>query len=560
MDLSGLPQVKQAIAAPADADQRAVGEARDLEGTPVFAAWAPVAATGWRVFVEEPQRDVFAPMYAAIQRTVYFMLAGIALSFLASWLLARRMVTPVRALQKGADRIGAGDLDGRIDVHTGDELEDLAARFNGMAGQLKESYAGLERKVDERTAELSEALSQQTATAGILRAISSSPTDVQPVFEEIVRAAHSLGDAQEATLMRYDGEVMRLAATTDDIGQDAMNATRPDISTLGGRAIMSRVVSITRDYRQDPDLRYDYLPADHPSQRGISVPMLKDGKPIGALNVWWNGAGEVPDKYVRLLNTFADQAVIAIENVRLFHELQDKSGQLEVANKHKSEFLANMSHELRTPLNAIIGFSDVMLNGMAGPMSDQQREFATDIRDSGKHLLTLINDILDLSKIEAGRMELDVNRFDVQTAMHNAMTLVQGRAERSGIRLETAISPAVSEYAGDERKFKQIVINLLSNAVKFTPEGGKVTLAADRINGAYAISVRDTGIGIAAEDQDKIFEEFRQVGTDYARKAEGTGLGLTLTRRLVELHGGRITVESEPGEGSKFTFTLPLEA
>jgi signal transduction histidine kinase len=201
-----------------------------------------------------------------------------------------------------------------------------------------------------------------------------------------------------------------------------------------------------------------------------------------------------------------------------------------------------------------------MLNGMAGPISEDQKEFTGDIRDSGKHLLTLINDILDLSKIEAGRMELDKARFDLQTAMQNAMTLVQGRAERHGIRLETEIEPTVREYNGDERKFKQIVINLLSNAVKFTPEGGTVTLAADRVNGAYSISVKDTGIGIAAGDHEKIFEEFKQVGTDYARKAEGTGLGLTLTRKLVELHGGRISVESEPGRGSKFTFTLPLEA
>jgi signal transduction histidine kinase len=262
---------------------------------------------------------------------------------------------------------------------------------------------------------------------------------------------------------------------------------------------------------------------------------------------------------VSLLKTFADQAVIAVENIRLFNEIQDKSRQLEIANKHKSEFLANMSHELRTPLNAIIGFSDVMLNGMAGPMTDEQKEFAADIRDSGKHLLTLINDILDLSKIEAGRMELDVAPFDLPMAMQNAMTLVQGRAERSGIRLETLIAPTVSDYQGDERKFKQIVINLLSNAVKFTPEGGKVTLAAARVNGAYSISVKDTGIGIAAGDQEKIFEEFKQVGTDYARKAEGTGLGLTLTRKLVELHGGTITVESAPGSGSTFTFTLPIE-
>jgi len=238
---------------------------------------------------------------------------------------------------------------------------------------------------------------------------------------------------------------------------------------------------------------------------------------------------------------------------------QSRAFKLDVASRHKSEFLANMSHELRTPLNAIIGFSEVMESGMAGPMSDKQKEFVADIRDSGKHLLSLINDILDLAKVEAGKMELDLKRFDVRMAIDNAMTLVRGRADRHGIRLEAAVSPDVTEYDGDERKFKQILLNLLTNAIKFTPENGLVRLAAARASDGYAFSVTDTGIGIAAEDHGKVFEEFKQVGTDYARKAEGTGLGLTLTKRLVELHGGRIKLESELGKGSIFTFNLPIE-
>jgi signal transduction histidine kinase len=238
---------------------------------------------------------------------------------------------------------------------------------------------------------------------------------------------------------------------------------------------------------------------------------------------------------------------------------QSRAFKLDVASRHKSEFLANMSHELRTPLNAIIGFSEVMESGMAGPMSEKQKEFAADIRDSGKHLLSLINDILDLSKIEAGKMELDLKRFDVRMAIDNAMTLVRGRAERHGIRLEANVSPDVTEYDGDERKFKQILLNLLTNAIKFTPEDGMVRLAATRANDGYAFSVTDTGVGIAAEDLERVFEEFQQVGSDSARKAEGTGLGLSLTRRLVELHGGTIRVSSTPGKGSAFTFTLPRE-
>jgi signal transduction histidine kinase len=194
---------------------------------------------------------------------------------------------------------------------------------------------------------------------------------------------------------------------------------------------------------------------------------------------------------------------------------------------------------------------------MAGPMSDKQKEFVTDIRDSGKHLLSLINDILDLSKIEAGKMELDLKRFDVRMAIDNAMTLVRGRADRHGIRLEATVSPDVTDCDGDERKFKQILLNLLTNAIKFTPENGMVRLAAAPADDGYAFSVTDTGIGIAAEDLDRVFDEFQQVGNDSARKAEGTGLGLSLTRRLVELHGGTIRVSSAPGKGSAFTFTFP---
>ncbi len=238
---------------------------------------------------------------------------------------------------------------------------------------------------------------------------------------------------------------------------------------------------------------------------------------------------------------------------------QSRSFRLDRASRHKSEFLANMSHELRTPLNAIIGFSEVLQAGMAGPVNDKQKEFIGDIHESGKHLLSLINDILDLSKIEAGKMELAVAPFDLALAIDNAMTLVQGRAHRQGVHLEANVAPGVAEYRGDERKFKQIVLNLLTNAVKFTPEGGTVTLTAARSVGGYEVSVKDTGIGIAAQDLERIFEEFQQVGIDHAGKAEGTGLGLALARRLVELHGGSIRVDSAPGCGSTFTFTLPGE-
>ena len=218
-----------------------------------------------------------------------------------------------------------------------------------------------------------------------------------------------------------------------------------------------------------------------------------------------------------------------------------------------------MSHELRTPLNAIIGFSDVILGGMAGHVADNQRDFIGDIRESGRHLLSLINDILDLSKIEAGRMELDLSDVDLASTIDNAIVLVRGRADRQGVALKTSIAADVARCQADERKLKQILLNLLTNAGKFTPSGGTVTLAARRAGALYEFAVRDTGVGIAADDIPKVFEEFRQVGNDVARKAEGTGLGLSLTRRLVELHGGTIRVDSVPDEGSTFTFTLPSD-
>jgi signal transduction histidine kinase len=290
----------------------------------------------------------------------------------------------------------------------------------------------------------------------------------------------------------------------------------------------------------------------------LAVPMLRDGVPIGAIIT---GRGEVrpfSTKQISLLKTFADQAVIAIENVRLFNEIQDKTRQLEVANEHKSQFLASMSHELRTPLNAVIGFSEVLLERMFGELNPKQAEYLDDILSSGRHLLSLINDILDLSKIEAGRMELESAEFDLPQAIDNALVLVRERAARHGLTLDTAVDTRLGTVRGDERKIKQVLLNLLSNAVKFTPEGGRIQVRAARVDGAAEISVADTGVGIAPEDQEAVFEEFRQVGTDYAKKREGTGLGLALARRFVELHGGRMWLKSQAGEGSTFTFTIPV--
>jgi signal transduction histidine kinase len=291
--------------------------------------------------------------------------------------------------------------------------------------------------------------------------------------------------------------------------------------------------------------------------RAILAVLVREGRVIGGLVVERRRPGEFPAETIELLRRFATQSALAIQNARLFHEIEDKSRQLEVASQHKSEFLANMSHELRTPLNAVIGFSEVLSEGMFGQLNEKQEEYARDIYSSGQHLLSLINDILDLSKIEAGRMELEVSEFDLPAALDNALTLVRERASRRGIALSMTVDERLGEIRADERKIRQVVLNLLSNAIKFTPEGGRIEVRAAPVDGSVEVSVTDTGVGIAPEDQEAIFEEFKQVGTA-AKKVEGTGLGLALSRKFIELHGGRIWVKSTVGVGSTFTFSMPV--
>jgi signal transduction histidine kinase len=264
-------------------------------------------------------------------------------------------------------------------------------------------------------------------------------------------------------------------------------------------------------------------------------------------------------QHVRVVNR-DELGTLAGNLNRMNDELGRLYRELETASRHKSEFLASMSHELRTPLNAIIGFSEVLQARMFGDLNDKQAEYIDDIIVSGRHLLALINDILDLSKVEAGRMELELTRFDLPLALETTLALIRERATRQGLRLELTVDERVGPVVGDERKIRQVLLNLLSNAVKFTPEGGWVAVRTAPVDGAVEIAVSDAGIGIAAEDQAAVFEEFRQVGNDTARRREGTGLGLTLARKFVELHGGRIWVTSEIGRGSTFTFTLPERA
>ncbi|MBK9115033.1 MAG: GAF domain-containing protein [Betaproteobacteria bacterium] len=907
-NLSDLAHVR-AAAERQDSDDAAL-LSKDLAGTPVLTSMAPIESLDWRVFVEQPVAEVYAKLNASILRTVLLLLAGLVISAVGALALARGMVRPIRTLSEGAQRIGEGNLDQNIEVKTGDELEALADRFNRMSAQLRESYAGLERKVDERTHELTNSLEQQTAISEILRVISSSPTDVQPVLDTVAERAAHLTGAPFARIMLVEGSRLLPAAEywngklTEDAGRGGTTPVPLDRSSISGRAAIDRdavhiadiapllasefagaaenmtrfdcravlavplmreggaygaivlarhepglfapdQVALVQTFARQAAIAIDNvrlfnetkealdqqrasgevlaaisssiadtgpvfekilascerlfagkvavinlvgedgllrlgayhgpgqekmeelypMPSDESTATGVAIrrrvvvhfpdvehgegvpeharevwnamgvkaaigapmiwenrgigsifvgrdhagpfsdkdvtllktfadqaviaiqnarlfnetkealdqqrasgevlsaisssiadtspvfdkiltscerlfagkligitlvggddlvriaayhgpgreeldrifpapidgdtgtgvailrrgvfhvpdveggadmpprmrqgcaaigvraivfaPMMWEGRGIGAIFVGRDHAGPFSDKDIALLRTFADQAVIAIQNARLFREIEDKSRQLEVANQHKSAFLASMSHELRTPLNAIIGFSEVLLARFFGELNEKQDDYLKDIHSSGKHLLALINDVLDLSKVEAGRMELELSEFDAPAALSDAMTLIRERAMKHGIALGLDVTPGIAAMTADERKFKQILLNLLSNAVKFTPDGGRVDVSATRDGAGLVVAVRDTGIGIAPEDQQAVFEEFRQVGAHYTSKAEGTGLGLALTRRFVELHGGRIWLESAPGKGSTFYFTIP---
>ena len=392
---ASLPQVRAALAAPAQDPDDAVTVGRDSDGTKVLSAYQTIESLGWRVFVEEPLSEAFAPIEEAIWRTALLLVAFLLLAIATGVFLARRLVRPIESIQAAAAKIGSGALDQRIEIATNDELGALAEEFNRMAAKLQESHASLEQRVHERTQELASAIA----------------------------------------------------------------------------------------------------------------------------------------------------------------ELDLKSRELETASRHKSEFLANMSHELRTPLNAILGFSQVLREELFGELNEKQKEYVDDILSSGSHLLSLINDVLDLSKVEAGQVKLEVAPFSLQEALEHGVVMMRERALNLGVQVTLVSDPNVGLVAGDERRVRQVIYNLLSNAVKFTPTGGAVGVRAMQVNGEVRVSVTDTGPGIAEEDLERIFEEFQQTDAG-VEKREGTGLGLALSKRLVELHGGRIWVDSELGKGSTFVFTL----
>jgi signal transduction histidine kinase len=913
-DLSRLAQVQ---AARTGETGDPIEEANNVQGRPVLTAHAPVAPLGWLVFVELPVGEAYEPLYASLRRAALLLLAGLVLAFLSGLLLARKMVVPIQALRAGAARIGHGDLRQRIAIKTGDELESLADQFNDMAGRLQDSYADLEKKVETRTAELSEALEQQTATSEVLQVISSSPGELEPVFDAILENATRICEAKMGVLFLWEGNDYRAVAVHGESAYADWFRREPmtRLSEQAGTPPLARLLDLKQvihihDLREDPSylagnnritslvetagarthlvvpmLKEDELigaiviyrqevrpfagkqiellsnfaaqaviaientrllnelresldqqtatsevlqvissspeelepvfetmlknavqicgagfgslivfegdnyrrvalhnapaafveeqeknpvrPLDaSPTLRRVAktrqivqvadmlterpeemivrlggartvlcVPMLRDDDAIGVLSIYRKEVRPFTDKQIELVSNFAAQAVIAIENTRLlkelrqrtdelaqsvgelralgevsqavnstldletvlstivakavqlsgtdagaiyvadetndefhmrathgmtgaliaeleaegvdfnertiaeavakrepvqipdlkdapaspvrgiilragfrallvlpllspdgivgvlvvrrrqpgdfaqsaidllktfaaqsvlaiqnahlFREIEEKSRQLETASQHKSQFLANMSHELRTPLNAILGYTELITDRVYGEIPEKVLQTLDRVQKNGRHLLGLINDVLDLSKIEAGQLTLSLVDYSLKDVVHNVYGAVESLANAKKLALKVELPEHLPTGHGDDRRLTQVLLNLAGNAIKFT-ERGEIAIKVSASDGSFTVAVRDTGPGISAADQARIFEEFQQADSSITKHQGGTGLGLAIAKRMIEMHGGQIWVESSPGAGSIFSFRVPV--
>ena len=419
----------------------------------------------------------------------------------------------------------------------------------------------LVRALEDRGAELARRVEQMEALSEVGQTVGSSLV-LDEVLSNIIKNAVRFAGCDGGSIMEYlEGErsfsVRSAYASSPELLARLRNIRIELDTTLVGRAAREgHAVSIPdlSVVDLDPHLQLLY---DDGWQSVMAIPVLRGEHIIGALVVRRRSPGEFSEETAEFLQTFASQSAMAVYNAQLFHELENKSAELEVMSQHKSDFLASMSHELRTPLNAVIGFSEVLLERLFGDLNERQDEYLRDILGSGEHLLALLNEILDLSKVEAGRMEVALSTFSVAAAVEYAVSMIRERAARHNITVSQSIAPSVDQLTSDELRVRQVLVNLLSNAVKFTHDGGHVDVLAEPAGDELVITVRDTGQGIAVEDRERIFESFQQ-GRREAPKEEGTGLGLTLCRRIVTLLGGRIWLESELGRGSAFHVAIPL--
>jgi signal transduction histidine kinase/HAMP domain-containing protein len=483
------------------------------------------------------------------------IILALGLGYVFSW----SIVGPLTQIETRLRQIAAGDFSQRVSVVNRDELNALAANVNRTSEELGRLY----QQIEERTTKLQRSVKELEALGEVSRAVNST-LDLRAVLKSIAAHAMVLAEADAGAFCAYDEEakVFRLQAT-HELDPDAVEALTQRPVRLGEGAI--GLAGLRRAAVQIPDIDEDTGYALHaiigkPGYRALlAVPLVREHSLVGGLAVCRKTPGAFAPETVDLVQTLANQSVLAIENAELFEEIERKGHELAAASRHKSEFLANMSHELRTPLNAVLGYAELIQDGIYGEVPAKIQGVLERIQQNGRHLLGLINDVLDLSKIEAGQLTLAPVEYSVRELVLDVVSATEALAAEKQLALEVDAPADLPRGRGDERRLTQVLMNLVSNAIKFT-DAGSVSIRATVEGGSVLVEVSDTGIGIAAADRQRIFEEFQQVDSSSTRKKGSTGLGLAIARRIVELHGGRIWVESTPGQGSTFAFTLPLSA
>jgi signal transduction histidine kinase len=556
-NFSRLPQVTAMVRSGAEP----VTFGQNPGGDAVLTAAAAIPRMKWHVFFEQPLNRALQPVYNMLYRTGWLLALGVLLAVLAGTLLARQMVVPIRALQVGAKQLEVSEFGHRIQVRTGDEISDLADHFNRMADQLQASYSRLEQKVAERTRDLAQSVGELKALEEIGRAVASS-LDSKSVLATIVSRAVQLSRADAGAIYSYNAPeaVFGLAEAheLDRSFQDAVRATKItlDNSAMGMSATSRQPICIP-DLSIAPDYPLRDITLSAGFKSVLIVPLLGQDEILGALVLQRHTAGDFPASTVGLMQTFAHQSVLAMNNARLFREVDQKRRELAIANDHKAQFFANMSHELRTPLNGMLGFSELLVDGLYGQLPERALEVLDRIQKDGKHLLGLINDVLDISKIDAGQLTLALDDYSLGSIVETVVASTDSLARAKGIEVKTAVSDDLPIGHGDVRRLTQVLLNVVGNAIKFT-DSGFVEIRAEADGEHFTIAVKDTGQGIAPMEQARIFEEFQQVDNSITREKGGTGLGLSITRRLVEAHGGHIGVQSTLGAGSTFSIVLPI--
>ena len=521
---------------------------------------------------ESVRKQVLLLIYGITALTVLI----IAAIWITSIVITKRYISrPLLKLQESASLISHGDLDTFVDKSSSDEIGILAQHLDGMRGSIKQLFGELkqskekleeysrtlEQKVKVRTQELARLVEELKALGKISQAVSST-LDLQEVLVTIVAHAVDLSGTESGAIYEFDEttEQFQLRAT-HRMSKELTRAIRETGVKLGetavGRAGVIREAVQVPDIMEEPTYPLREIILRDGFRAFLAVPLVRKDRLIGGLLVRRRAPGQFEKKTVELLQTFATQSALAIQNARLFREIEEKGRELEIASKHKSEFLANMSHELRTPLNAILGYTELILDKIYGEVPDKIQEILERLEKNGRHLLGLINNILDLSKIEAGQLILSLSEYSMGEVVQTVFTNVEALAAEKELDLKAMVPTDLTTGKGDEQRITQVLLNLLGNAIKFTEEG-EVSVEVIVSNDTFLVSVSDTGPGLSEAAQKRIFKEFQQADSSSTREKDGTGLGLSIAKRIIEIHGGHIWVESTLGKGSTFRFKLPI--